>query len=128
MGQRMHPIQGGSEEGSLLQSKQLSSLRGLICKLKDMCECFDDSCPILVLSDLPFLSTSDRNELTGPIPDELFTITTLELLDLDNNFLTGTISPDFVNLKNLFFMTIGNNNFAGQPMPSAFAKHLNLSK
>lgn len=68
----------------------------------------------------------DRNRISGEIPEEIFELTSLQLLDLDNNFLTGTISPSFENLQELSFMTIGNNLFEGQPMPEAFATLPNL--
>ena len=91
--------------------------RGSWCS--DWCQSLQ-SCFAFLLS--LFLSlNSDRNNLSGPIPDELFNLVDLELLDLDNNMLTGTISPRFANLKQLFFVTIGNNRFGGQPMPEAFA-------
>lgn len=79
------------------------------------------------LFSLP-LSNRDRNELTGPIPDEIFEVKTLQLIDLDNNQLDGLISDRFGEFEDLFFATIGNNKFSSQPMPEAFTKPNGMSK
>ena len=78
----------------------------------------------MILSLRPHVSSlrvlySDRNELTGEIPDEIFELNSLKLLDLDNNQLTGVIQDSFEDLPNLRFLTIGNNAYDQQPMPSS---------
>ena len=87
----------------------------------------------MILSFLPHLSSlrilySDRNELTGEIPDEIFELNSLKLLDLDNNQLTGVIQDRFEDLPNLGFLTIGNNAYDQQPLPSSIGGLSKLCK
>lgn len=70
----------------------------------------------------------DRNNLTGDIPDEMFNLKNLLLLDLDNNKLSGPISNRFGELQELRFLTIGNNNFDQQALPDGISNLDKLGK
>ena len=80
----------------------------------------------LILTYLFFIR--DRNDLTGNIPQGIFTLKSLVLLDLDNNRLTGVISRRVAELANLQFLTIGNNSFDRQEVPLAISTLERLSK
>ena len=58
------------------------------------------------------------NNLTGPIPPALGTLTNLEVLELYNNNLTGPIPPELGNLTNLTYLWVTYNNLTG-PLPSS---------
>ena len=75
------------------------------------------------LSNLTVLSLLD-NELTGPIPSELANLANLESLDLSFNQLTGPIPPELGNLSKLQFLNLGDNQLT-RPIPSELG---NLSK
>jgi Leucine-rich repeat (LRR) protein len=70
--------------------------------------------------------------LTGPIPDELFSLPLLESLFLSNNGLSGTISPNFGQLKQLKNLYLLGNALTGT-IPAelgylARLEHLSLGK
>ena len=66
--------------------------------------------------------------MDGTIPEEIFDLTSLLLLDLDNNNFSGMISQNFRELTNLRFLTIGNNDFDEQPLPVVFSELEGLGK
>ena len=66
--------------------------------------------------------------MEGTIPEEIFDLTSLILLDLDNNNFRGKISQKFSELKSLEFLTIGNNDFDEQPLPGVFSELKGLGK
>lgn len=53
----------------------------------------------------------------GTLPSELFTLTNLRQLDLNNNTLTGTIDG-IENLTNLQFLQLHQNRFTGTIPPA----------
>ena len=55
----------------------------------------------------------DSNELTGPIPEEIFDADRLTIMDLDSNELEGTLSARFANLAELQILFLDNNAFFG---------------
>ena len=75
------------------------------------------------LSNLTALTLID-NELTGPIPPELGNLANLTSLDLSFNQLTGPIPPELGNLSKLQFLNLGDNQLTS-PIPSELG---NLSK
>ncbi|KAI0520031.1 hypothetical protein KFK09_007496 [Dendrobium nobile] len=59
----------------------------------------------------------DRNKLDGTIPASMGTVQTLEIIRLDNNFLGGPVSSSINNLTSLHVLNLANNNLIG-PMPN----------
>ena len=57
-----------------------------------------------------------ENNLSGPIPPELGSLTRLEGMFLNNNSLTGPIPPELGNLKQLEALSLSKNNLTG-PIP-----------
>ena len=59
-----------------------------------------------------------KNNLSGPIPPELWSLTALTHLDLENwrSLLTGSIPPEVGNLKDLTYLNLINNWLTG-PIP-----------
>jgi hypothetical protein len=64
--------------------------------------------------------------IVGSLPPELFSLTKLRQLDLNNNTLTGSIDG-IQNLTNLEFLQLHSNDFAGE-MPPEISRLVNLSK
>ncbi|KAK8957708.1 putative leucine-rich repeat receptor-like protein kinase [Platanthera zijinensis] len=59
----------------------------------------------------------DRNELVGAIPTSIGTVQTLNIIRLDNNLLDGLVPSNINNLTNLHVLTLANNGLTG-PMPN----------
>ncbi|CAN1263273.1 Probable LRR receptor-like serine/threonine-protein kinase At1g56130 [Linum perenne] len=55
-------------------------------------------------------------DISGPIPDDLWTLTFLTNLNLGLNFLSGTLSPSIGNLTRMQYLNLGTNQFTG-PLP-----------
>uniref|UniRef100_A0A453EBX0 Receptor kinase-like protein Xa21 n=4 Tax=Triticinae TaxID=1648030 RepID=A0A453EBX0_AEGTS len=73
------------------------------------------SCPLETLS-LQF------NKLVGPIPKEIFLISTLSVaLQLQGNMLTGTFSPEVGNLVSLGYLDLSDNRISGL-IPASLAQ------
>ncbi|XP_019450582.1 PREDICTED: probable leucine-rich repeat receptor-like serine/threonine-protein kinase At3g14840 [Lupinus angustifolius] len=60
------------------------------------------------------------NRLTGPIPKELGSITTLKSLVLEFNQLSGSLPPELGNLPQIERLLLTSNNFTGE-LPATFA-------
>ena len=58
---------------------------------------------------------------TGSIPEELWRLQFLKILNLAGNKLTGTIPPDIVNMAVLGWLDLSNNFLSGQ-IPSQFSQ------
>ena len=66
------------------------------------------------LSNLEWLSIWN-NQLTGSIPGELGSLSNLEWLDLSSNQLTGSIPAELGGLANLESLDLGSNELTGIP-------------
>eukprot|EP00039_Didymoeca_costata_P030340 m.29080 g.29080 ORF g.29080 m.29080 type:complete len:981 (+) comp8062_c0_seq1:266-3208(+) len=55
-----------------------------------------------------------ENNMSGPIPDSLWNLYKLEILELEQNEFTGTISPAIGNLKKMKLLYIFKNQFDGK--------------
>ncbi|TXG49117.1 hypothetical protein EZV62_024992 [Acer yangbiense] len=53
------------------------------------------------------------NNLSGPLPDDIYTATSLEEISLPVNSLSGTIGNGIVHLENLTVLELYSNNFTG---------------
>jgi hypothetical protein len=69
----------------------------------------------------------DYNELTGTLPDALWTLAALRQLDLNNNNLAGTLSEDVGLLTELRFIQVDNNNLTGT-IPTSLGEIPNISE
>ncbi|KAM7252484.1 hypothetical protein ACFE04_024367 [Oxalis oulophora] len=83
------------------------------------------------LTKLPLVGQqSDRqmlgNRLSGLIPKELGSISTLESINLEDNLLTGTLPQSLGNLSRMRRLFLSSNNFTGQ-IPESFGKLKNLT-
>ena len=81
------------------------------------------------LSSLPnfrFLSLASNN-LSGPIPDGVFSITSLEDLDLSYNEFTGTLSDSIGDLTNLKTFNCNGAGISG-PLPATIGSLANLEE
>ncbi|KAI7738588.1 hypothetical protein M8C21_014574 [Ambrosia artemisiifolia] len=58
----------------------------------------------------------ENNQLTGPIPDTLGLVTSLEVVRLDRNSLTGNVPSNINSLTGLFELFLSNNLLTG-PVP-----------
>ena len=58
--------------------------------------------------------TLSRNNLVGPLPAELGSLSNLTWLTLQDNPLTGTIPPELGNLSNLRTLQLHSNQLTGQ--------------
>ena len=56
------------------------------------------------------------NELSGPIPPELVDLPSLEVLDLESNNLSGPIPPELADITSLVQLSFNDNNLSG-PIP-----------
>ncbi len=64
------------------------------------------------LSQLDVLGLRD-NHLDGNIPKELGQLKKISLVSLENNSLSGTIPPELGNMSNLWFLYLQNNSLSG---------------
>ncbi len=65
------------------------------------------------LTNLQVLMLSDNAGLTGSIPQELGSLSSLFILDLDSDQLSGPIPPELGNLWNLQMLFLGSNQLSG---------------
>lgn len=73
------------------------------------------------LSNLEVLDLSYNGNLTGTLPTQLFLLTNLSKLYLQNCGFLGTIPEDLGNLTNLTYLVVNNNFFAG-PIPASIGQ------
>ena len=69
----------------------------------------------------------DFNELSGKIPQSLYSVNTLQQLDLNDNKLTGQLPSDVDNWKRMTFLQVSNNNFIGN-IPTELGELKQLSE
>jgi hypothetical protein len=55
-----------------------------------------------------------KNNLSGPFPHTITSLTGLEYLDVANNMLSGDLPEDFGSLANLYFLRINTNELEGE--------------
>lgn len=65
------------------------------------------------------------NELTGNLPESLFSLVELRLLNVRSNSLNGTISTSIEQLENLISLNLADNKFNGA-IPSELGSLANL--
>ena len=68
------------------------------------------------LSSLKGLSLQ-RNDLSGPIPPELGSLSSLKVLSLNDNNLSGPIPPELGNLDSVTSLSLSDNDLLGQIPP-----------
>ncbi len=68
----------------------------------------------------------DFNQLTGSLPPEIGGLTSLQVLDLDSNYLTGSLPPQIGSLTQLRELALSGSNGIGGPLPSELFTLLNL--
>mmetsp|Transcript_1033 Transcript_1033/g.2021 ORF Transcript_1033/g.2021 Transcript_1033/m.2021 type:complete len:139 (-) Transcript_1033:54-470(-) len=68
----------------------------------------------------------DRNQMTGRIPNEIFSLTQLFWLGLDTNCFNGKISNQLHSLKNLELLSLHDNRFKGS-IPTSLTQLRKLS-
>lgn len=70
----------------------------------------------LLAPSLVSIDMAENPDLTGSIPEELYTATNLKYLYLSNNAMTGTLSESIANMQSLDSLYLGGNKFSG-PIP-----------
>ncbi|XP_050370829.1 probable LRR receptor-like serine/threonine-protein kinase At1g56130 [Argentina anserina] len=65
-------------------------------------------------------------DIVAPIPDELYSLTFLQYLNLEKNYLTGPISPSVGNLSRITYLNLGHNDLSGE-IPKDIVKLTNLT-
>ncbi|XP_019196517.1 PREDICTED: probable LRR receptor-like serine/threonine-protein kinase At1g56130 [Ipomoea nil] len=71
------------------------------------CDCSSTPCHITALKVYAL-------DVTGPIPDELWNLTSINDLNLGQNYLTGTLSPSIGNLRGMQYLSLGINALSGK--------------
>ncbi|GJM92765.1 hypothetical protein PR202_ga09261 [Eleusine coracana subsp. coracana] len=68
----------------------------------------------------------DQNKFTGPVPNNIGNLYDLMELRLASNLLTGRV-PDLSNATQLNYLDLSNNNFASSPAPGWFSTLTSLN-
>ncbi|KAK4253497.1 hypothetical protein QN277_010161 [Acacia crassicarpa] len=71
------------------------------------CECSNGTCHVTELRVYAL-------DVVGEIPEELWTLTRLTNLKLDQNYLTGSLPPAIGNLTRMQYMALAINSFSGE--------------
>ncbi|XP_019196518.1 PREDICTED: probable LRR receptor-like serine/threonine-protein kinase At1g56140 [Ipomoea nil] len=71
------------------------------------CDCSSNPCHITVLKVYEL-------NVTGAIPNQLWSLTSIIDLNLGKNYLTGTLSPSIGNLHRLQYLALGINALSGE--------------
>ncbi|KAJ9164469.1 hypothetical protein P3X46_024044 [Hevea brasiliensis] len=74
------------------------------------CDCSDNNGTTCHITALKVYAI----DVVGVIPDELWTLTSLTNLKLDQNYLTGNLSPSIGNLTRMQYLSIGINSLSGE--------------
>ncbi len=84
-----------------------------ILYLQDLTEAWTLPAAVGDFTEIRSLTIANAS-VEGPIPDEIYNLSKLELLSLNNNNLTGSISPKIAQLTNVFaFAAENNKNLTG---------------
>lgn len=107
-------IEKNNLSGSLIDEiGDLSNLRFLILEQGNIGGDIPES-----IGNLPLLIVDfDYNKFTGPIPQSLYNVRSLQQLDLNDNQMTGTISSNVANWNRMTFLQLNNNSFNGNIPP-----------
>lgn len=54
--------------------------------------------------------------MSGPLPNNLYSLTTLEAIDLNKNNLSGSISTSIADLSKLVLVQLDDNNLTGKAL------------
>ncbi|KAF3976035.1 hypothetical protein CMV_000745 [Castanea mollissima] len=68
------------------------------------------------------------NQLTGFLPEELGNLPNLNRIQIDENHISGPIPTSFANLNATQHFQLDNNNFNGATIPASYSKMSNLLK
>ncbi|KAI8553177.1 hypothetical protein RHMOL_Rhmol06G0324000 [Rhododendron molle] len=82
------------------------------------CRCDGTTCTIIALKVYAF-------SVVGGIPDELWSLTNLTNLKLDQNYLTGPLSSSIANLTQMQYLSLGINSLSGE-VPKELGNLTNL--
>ncbi|KAG8386626.1 hypothetical protein BUALT_Bualt03G0168000 [Buddleja alternifolia] len=88
------------------------------------CDCTYNSGTTCHIHALRVHATSDWNgssNVTGPLPEELWSLTYLNSLDLAQNLLTGPLPPSVANLTRLQYLSLSINALSGE-LPKELGK------
>ena len=66
---------------------------------------------------LPWLAEAQGNRITGPFPQELFTLKKLRILSLKTTGLTGQLPAELAKLESLVTLVLSDNLFEGRIPP-----------
>ncbi|KAL7103216.1 hypothetical protein ACP275_08G166400 [Erythranthe tilingii] len=77
------------------------------------CDCTFNRSSVCRITGLRVYAFED---IVGPIPDELWSLTYLTNLNLGQNYLTGPLSPSIGNLTRMQYLSLGINALSG-PVP-----------
>ncbi|KAF8758176.1 hypothetical protein HU200_010698 [Digitaria exilis] len=70
-----------------------------------------------------------HDNITGTLPDELFSATSLEYLSLSNNQLEGTLkAANIIKLRNLAFLDLAANGFISGKVPDSIGQLTKLEE
>ncbi|XP_062118262.1 probable LRR receptor-like serine/threonine-protein kinase At1g56140 [Humulus lupulus] len=76
------------------------------------CDCSFNNASLCHITKLKVYAM--ENSVVGPIPEELWTLTYLNNLNLGQNYLSGTLSPSIGNLTRMQYLNFGINELSGK--------------
>ncbi|XP_059285313.1 probable LRR receptor-like serine/threonine-protein kinase At1g56140 isoform X1 [Lycium ferocissimum] len=98
-------ISGELCSGVAIDSTSMQELNRVI-----KCDCSDNNGTLCHITGLKVYAL----DVVGEIPDELWSLTFLNDLNLAQNYLTGTLSPSIGNLTRMKWLTFGINALSGE--------------
>ncbi|KAG5546875.1 hypothetical protein RHGRI_018890 [Rhododendron griersonianum] len=106
------PCSGGAIDSTSIESTNVDYNPGIKCR------CDVTTCTIIALKVYAF-------SVVGGIPDELWSLTNLSNLKLDQNYLTGPLSSSIANLTQMQYLSLGINSLSGE-VPKELGNLTNL--
>ncbi|XBH81392.1 hypothetical protein VPH35_106966 [Triticum aestivum] len=74
------------------------------------------------------IATFSNNKFTGPLPKEIFNLSSLsDTLDLSGNYFVGPLPPEVGDLTKLAYLYLSRNNLSG-PLPNALSNCQSLTE